>query len=137
MRHFAAAALALALLAGCTAPAQPAKPDAAVARTLALREDGFNRKDLALYMRAVSPRYGGDATGYTRIETRAKALFSAIDKITYTSSERQVYDEPPRVRVVQRYAMELEKGGERISRSGQEQLYLERDGADYKIVDGL
>lgn len=109
-----------------------------VDKTMGRREGGLNKKDLALYMSAVSANYGGDATGYTRIEKRAKLLFREIDGITYTSSERQVYEEPDkRLRVVQRYAMELMRGGERISRSGQEQLYLVHEGDSLKIVDGL
>lgn len=109
-----------------------------VDKTMGRRESGLNKKDLALYMSAVSNRYGGDATGYTRIEKRATVLFREIDAITYTSSERQIYEEPDeRVRVVQRYAMELNRKGERISRSGQEQLYLVKEGGTLKIVDGL
>lgn len=132
IRALAAAAL---LLVACE---QRAPVSLEVDKTMGRRESGLNTKNLALYMSSVSRGYGGDATGFTRIENRAKLLFREIDGITYTSSERQVYEEPDkRVRVVQRYAMELLRDGERISRSGQEQLYLVEEGGDLKIVDGL
>lgn len=151
--------LTAALLAGCP------KADTShseVEQTLTDRENGLNRRDLALYLSAVSRDYGKDVTGYTdaatiatfaTLEKRATRLFGMLEQIRYTSSERSLYDETDgRVRVIQRYVMELYPRqatattaapvtAERRnfkSLSGQEQLWLVRE-ADgrWRIVAGL
>jgi hypothetical protein len=123
-------------LVGCTEKDQWSKQ---ANQSLLNRERGLNEKNLKLYLSAVSSQYGGDPTGFTRIQARAEALFGSIDEISYTSSERSLYREDDgRVRVIQRFAMDLKRAGKTKSLSGQEQLYLiqDRDG-NFRIVDGL
>jgi hypothetical protein len=158
MRRALAVVFLVVAAAGC-----PRGEDAhrQVEQTLADRENGLNRSDLQLYLSAISRAYGNDVSApagvsvptFARLEKRAARMFTVIDKIVYTSSERSIYDEPDgRVRVIQRYAMELHprRATDATSApvtgaapavkslSGQEQLWLVRE-ADgrWRIVGGL
>lgn len=125
----------LALLLAPTCKAE--SPSDRAARTLVARERALNEKNLELYLSAISRNYAGSPNGYERMRVRAEGLFRTVDVIRYTSFQRTMYEEPGRVRVVQRYTMDLVRNGEKKTLAGQEQLILAEEDGQYRIIDGL
>ncbi len=131
-----AVAFTLVLLSlACVPGATPAEK---AVETLAVREKALNARDLDLYMTTIAPGYGGSATGPAAIRARASRLFEGIDAIRYSTDERSVYEEPDgRVRVIQRFVMELEREGVRRNLAGREEIFLTPLDGRMLIVDGL
>ncbi len=135
---YARLAVLFAVLFAAVACTLEKSPQQMADETLSLREQALNKRNLPMYMKAVSARYGGTATGAAQLEARAGKLFSTLDEIRYTSFERQFYqDDGGRIQVVQRFTMELTSEGNTKSLSGQEQLFLVEEGGRWLIVDGL
>ena len=106
-------------------------------QVLKQREEAFEKRDLSLYLSAISPSYQDGNEDFDRLKGRIARYFKTFDRITYSSWDRTIEREKGNARVVQQYYIEVERGGKKDRSSGKEALFLRKEGGGWKIIKGL
>jgi ketosteroid isomerase-like protein len=101
------------------------------------RQEALQKRDLSLYLSCISKAYEDKEEDFNRLKKRIEGYFKTFDRITYSSWDRSVQIEGETATVIQQFHLEVEKG-EKINRySGQEALFLKKEGREWKITRGL
>jgi ketosteroid isomerase-like protein len=101
------------------------------------RQEALQKRDLSLYLSCISKAYQDKEEDFNRLKKRIEGYFKTFDRITYSSWDRSVQIEGETATVIQQFHLEVEKG-EKINRySGQEALFLKKEGREWKITRGL
>lgn len=108
-----------------------------ITQVLTQREEAFRRKDLSLYLACISKEYRDKEEDFDRLGNRIGGYFKNFERIEYTSWGRSIRIQGEDAEVLQQFHLEVERGGEKKRYSGQEALFLRREGKKWKIIKGL
>jgi ketosteroid isomerase-like protein len=101
------------------------------------REEALQKRDLSLYLSCISKAYQDKEEDYYQLKKRIEGYFKTFDRITYSSWDRSVQIDGETATVIQQFHLEVEKGEKKNRYSGQEALFLKKEGREWKIIKGL
>jgi hypothetical protein len=101
------------------------------------RQEALQKRDLSLYLSCISNAYQDREENFSRLQERIEGYFKTFDRISYSSWDRSIQIDGERAIVIQPFYLEVEKGGRKNRYSGEEILYLKKEGKEWKIVKGL
>jgi ketosteroid isomerase-like protein len=105
--------------------------------TLSRRQEAFQKRDAPLYLSCISKAYQDKEEDVSRLQKRIEEYFKTFDRITYSSWDRSVQVDGETSTVIQRFSLEVEKGGKKNRYAGEEVLFLKKEGSEWKIIKGL
>jgi ketosteroid isomerase-like protein len=105
--------------------------------TLSRRQEALQKRDAPLYLSCISKAYQDKEEDVSRLQKRIEEYFKTFDRITYSSWDRSVQVDGETSTVIQRFSLEVEKGGKKNRYAGEEVLFLKKEGSEWKIIKGL
>jgi len=106
-------------------------------QTLNRRQEALQKRDLSLYLSCISKAYQDKGEDAYRLQERIEGYFKTFDRVTYSSWDRSVQIEGDSSTVIQQFYLEVEKGTKKNHYSGEEVLFLKKEGKDWKFIKGL
>ncbi len=106
-------------------------------QTLNRRQEALQKRDLSLYLSCISKTYQDKGEDVYRLQERIEGYFKTFDRITYSSWDRSVQIEGDSSTVIQQFYLEVEKGTKKNHYSGEEVLFLKKEGKGWKFIKGL
>jgi hypothetical protein len=106
-------------------------------QTLSRRQEALQKRDLSLYLSCISNAYQDKEEDVDRLQRRIEGYFKTFDRITYSSWNRSVQIDGETSTVIQQFYLEVEKGEKKNHYSGEEALFLKKEGKEWKIIRGL
>jgi hypothetical protein len=106
-------------------------------QTLSRRQEALRKRDLSLYLSCISNAYQDKEEDVDRLQKRIERYFKTFDRITYSSWDRSVQIDGGTSTVIQQFYLEVEKGEKKNHYSGQEILFLKKEGKEWKFIKGL
>jgi hypothetical protein len=101
------------------------------------REEALRKKDLSLYLSCISKAYQDKEEDVNRLGKRIEGYFKNFDQISYSSWDRSIQMNGGTAGVIQQFHLEVERGEKKNRYSGQEALFLIKEGKEWKIIKGL
>lgn len=106
-------------------------------QTLNRRQEALQKRDLSLYLSCISRSYQDKDEDFNRLEKRIGGYFNTFDQITYSSWDRSIQIDGETATAIQQFHLEVEKGEKKNSYSGEEALFLKKEGREWRITRGL
>ncbi len=127
--------LILSLAAGLTYCGS--SPTEQINQALDRRKEGMIKKDIDIYMSAVSRSYDDGKNSYADIRKKMQDFFSVFDKIELQIEDRSFYISGKDAKVVEKYILSFSfPAGTQTGKA--EQLFIMRKEEDgWRIVNGL
>ncbi len=131
------AAKLLALACLILLPSCSNAPQENITQTMQHREEGFNRKDIELYMSAFSPAYNDGEKTYADIKAEAEENFQVFKRLEYKTMARSIYLDGSQARVVQKYVFSFQTPNAKKTVKGDEAFLVKNESQGWKIVSKL
>ncbi len=124
----------LAAMAGC-GPSRAEQEQ--VLQVLRLRSQALNRRDLPLYLSAISLNYRDRTRDFDALRGGLETAFSTYDSVSYQAGEQKLEINGNQAEVAGSYRMKVVIRGRDMVLDGKEHIRLARETGGWKIISGL
>jgi len=132
MRRFFSFLLIVLILQACTSSEKEK-----IQHLLVLREEAFQKKNLALYLSCISKGYQDKDEDFEKLKNRVSGYFETFDQIDYSAWDRSIQIGGKNGTAIQQFRIEVEKKGKKNQYAEREVLHLHKQGGEWKIIEGL
>ena len=131
------AARLLALVCLILLPSCSNSPQENITQTMQRREEGFNQKNIELYMSAFSPAYNDGEKTYEDIKAEAEENFQVFERLEYKTMARSIYMDGSQARVVQKYVFSFQTPSAKKTVKGEEAFLVKSESQGWRIISKL
>jgi len=111
--------------------------EAKVREVLEARRLGLEKRDIGLYMSAISSRYGKKEGEAERLRQQAMNMMQGCDSIRMRIEDCRILISQDCAEALQAYEIRIRRGGQERVVKGQEKIGLEKEVGGWKIISGL